>query len=378
MSEAGVIARAPTGIAACANKVPQLVSSAAARSTTPSAAEVRAKEEPSGSELLLTLLMLASASWRVSTTLNPSPLSSASDARELDELHVARVQTALSHLPRIGPHGFEKALRECGPDVWAAAHSALLASDGRAALHGRTRGGYFRAERRFGARYRVRCCGDVVSTENDTANGKENGKVEVITAFHGSAGENWWAILKGGLQVHAGYAAENGRAFGDAAYLATDFETAAGFARLGRVPPWSPLPISGATVVGEFEVTLGAGVSVGACRNGNSFSAHLQQGRQRERGLERGRESRWQNACIVGDVPNEYVVVWDVSKVRLVALHALVSRKKKSIVDRENVGVRWVAKVGHSLQWGKSMGIGSIAFLILVLSYVGWMYCARQ
>lgn len=306
-----------------------------------------AKKEPAGSELMLTLLSIACSSWRVTTTLNPSPLKSLlSNGEDFDNLHVSRVQTALKCMPAIGAEGFHKPLKESGLDTRAVAHEAIV-PEGHAMLINRTRGAYFMNENKYGIRYEVyrRERGLTARGRYERVTDQKN----TIRAFHGSSAENWWAILRNGLQVQAGFAAANGRVFGDALYLSTDFDTAAGFSKHSSVPKWSPLRISGVTVVGEFEITLGSGVTVGSrsdCPKPTVWG--------------------------VPDVPNEYVIVEDANKVVLIALHVLVTLKKR-YPKRHTLVDRWQAKKFHSLQSVTSVKMGSIMIFVLVMLYLRYL-----
>lgn len=307
-----------------------------------------AKNEPAGCELMLTLLTIACSSWRVTTTLNPSPLKNLlSNGQDFDDLHVGRVQTALKCIPAIGVGGFRDPLKESGLDTRAVAHEAI-AIEGHAVLGNRARGAYFKNENRYGIRYEVYQRGGDLTARGRY--GRVTDQKNTIRAFHGSSAENWWAILRNGLKVQAGFAAANGRVYGDALYLSTDFDTAAGFSKHSSVPKWSPLRISGVTVVGEFEITLGSGVIVGSRPDCPKPAV-------------------WG----VPDVPNEYVIVEDVNKVVLTALHVLVTLKKRH-PNRHTLVDQWKAKKFHSLQSSTIVKMGGIMIFVLIVLYLGFLF----
>lgn len=288
---------------------------------------------------MLTLLTLACDTWHAPTTLNPNPLAHALPTPELDTAHLSRVRHALRALPPIGPRGFTAPLHAAPPDARAVAQSTLSPHAG-ATFSTRARGGYLATAGRHAVRYQL-------------TRGARGRCVGTLRAFHGSPARNWWAIVHNGLHLQPGFAAENGRVYGDAVYLAKDFATAAAFSPHARVPSWSPLRVAGVTVVGEFRVHLGPGVAVGRCVDNC------------------GAQGVWPAPA----VPSEYVVVNDVSKADLVALHVLLARRRDASGSTDGANGQWrYERVLHGLQScssAKLLSLGLTVFILVAL-YLAW------
>lgn len=165
--------------------------------------------------------------------------------------------------------------------------------------------------------------------------------------FHGSAIENWLSILHTGLKCSR--LAVNGRMFGDGVYLAKNFATAASFAPMTRISEKSNGSIKGMCIVGEFELS--------------EDENELEQ--KENKGL-------WD-----ADIPDEYLVVRDANKLKLVCLHVLgtVSDGREKRTTRRNEEMQWKGLFGDSI--GNALN-GVNAFWLILLAYVLWLVWIGQ
>lgn len=342
---------------------------------TESAAELRKverevqrafRESPLESEVLLTLLNVAAFSSRASTALEVVTQASGqksllSDGEDSGDVNVDAVRHAVTHVTERVSYGNSFANMMSTSDGIAALrllHTALCGNGG----HG-DHGVILRRRDETSPRFSmVDRAGRSYWRFDMSSRTSRAETTSMSTAFHGSPAENWLSILHGGLRVlPASHSAENGRVYGEGVYLARNFDTAAGFAPMTSLKTSTCTRIRAICVVGEFAIIDNNDSNI----NNTLSLTTSNHSNQRHYGT----DSTTSNDKSWLDVPQEYIVVADSSRVRLVALHVLACLAPEG-VNRSRTGtLRRTSRM--SILNGAVNKVN--AFWILVISYVFWL-----